>query len=90
MAQFLESTFERETVQLDGNVFVDCDFIGCELVYAGGDPPVLNGCRFEDHRFTFAGAAQKTIVFMRALYLGGFHEMIDKTCEDLRRPARDS
>ena len=42
------TAFTRETVQLDGETFSDCDFQKCRMVYAGGEAPVFDNCRFDD------------------------------------------
>ena len=40
--------YNHETVQLDGEVFSDCEFRGCRLIYRGGEPPKFVSCRFDD------------------------------------------
>ena len=50
--------FNLETVPLDDEVFTDCEFRDCRMVYSGGKPPVFDNCRFDacDWRFDDAAA----------------------------------
>lgn len=67
MARHENQTFENTTVELDGNTFVKCAFKNVTLTYSGGEPPYLDGCKFDDFTFDFRGAASNTAIFMRAL-----------------------
>ena len=55
------TAFTRETVQLDGEYFDDCEFKKCRMVYAGGEAPAFVGCRFEDCDWKFEDAAARTL-----------------------------
>lgn len=55
------------TVELDGEVFVDCRFEGAKLVYAGGTPPIFNRCVFDESTFEVRDHARNTIAFLRAM-----------------------
>ena len=85
-AEFLDSRIE-----LDENEFVDCKFLRCRLVYAGGTPPVLSGCSFTNTGFDFDGAATRTIAFLRGLYHGGIRPPVDGVIESIKtqKPAGD-
>jgi hypothetical protein len=60
-------TFKSQTIELDGNEFLNCEFDQCILVYRGGVPPTLDGCGFDSPRFVFEGAASNTMAFLKAL-----------------------
>lgn len=77
--------FADRRVELDGNRFRDCRFARCELVYAGGSPPELVGCHFEDCQWAFAGSAAVTLGFLSALHGGGFTQLVENTFEMARR-----
>ena len=47
MATHKDETFEDATVDLDGETFENCTFRNVTLAYSGGEPPVLDGCKFE-------------------------------------------
>ena len=51
------ASFNHETVALDGEAFSGCEFRACRLVYAGGEPPKFDGCRFEDCDWKLEGPA---------------------------------
>jgi hypothetical protein len=64
-------TFTQETIQLDGEAFTDCEFKRCRLIYAGGEPPVLKGCRFDDCDWRFEGAAARTLEHLKVIWGAG-------------------
>lgn len=54
-------------VALDGGVFDNCTFEQVQMVYSGGTPPQFLNCRFNDATFTFDGAANSTLLFLRSM-----------------------
>ena len=79
-------TFTDERVQLDGNQFKGCKFVGqCTIVYGGNDLGGLVGCTFDvTPKFEFTGAAGHTLAMLQALYHGGFKHVVDDTFENIR------
>ena len=63
--------YNHETVALDGETFDDCEFRDCRLTYAGGEPPTFNGCAFHDCDWRLEGAAGRTLVFLKRIWLAG-------------------
>ena len=63
--------FNHETVALDGEAFSDCEFRECRMVYAGGEPPRFDGCKFDDCEWRFDDAAQRTLSFMKLVWSVG-------------------
>ena len=63
--------FNHETVSLDGEHFADCEFRDCRMVYAGGEPPTFEGCRFDGCEWKFDGAAADTLVYLQTLWAVG-------------------
>ncbi len=63
--------FNHETVALDGEHFADCDFRDCRLVYAGGEPPTFENCRFDGCEWKFDGAAARTLAHMKGVWAAG-------------------
>ena len=61
--QFHRSTFENDTVELDGNAYDHCDFKHCILVYRGGSPPRFAQCSFLQYSFQFEDAVGNTLSF---------------------------
>jgi hypothetical protein len=55
-----------ETVELDGSVFVNCVFDGCEIVYAGGETS-WRDVTWLDCKLTFVGSANATIQVLKAV-----------------------
>ena len=54
-------------VRLDNTSFVRCRFRRATLVYAGGPPPQIHDCSFENTTFEFAGPAGRTLALLQAI-----------------------
>ena len=54
-------------VKLDNTRFERCRFRDAVLVYAGGAPPLLRNCSFENTSFEFADAAGRTLALLQAM-----------------------
>lgn len=63
--------FNHETVSLDGEAFSDCEFRACRLVYAGGELPTFDRCRFDGCEWKFDGAAQRTLDHLKLVWSVG-------------------
>ena len=63
--------FNLETVSLDGEVFTDCEFRDCRMVYSGGKPPVFDGCRFDTCDWRFDDAAARTLAHLKVVWAAG-------------------
>jgi len=95
MAKFSNQLFgPDEEVQLDGNEFINCEFIGARIVYGGGAVPVVKGCDFERARFNWVGAAENTFRFLAELGASqGGDVLIDTVLRNIRErnfPVRDA
>lgn len=84
MTIYKAETFEDRQVPLDGNEYDSCTFTRCELVYAGGSLPSLMNNRITECKWTFDGAASRTVKFMRQLYCGGGQLLIEDTFKMIR------
>jgi hypothetical protein len=80
-----KKTFSNETVTIDNNEYVLCQFEHCNLVYAATGSVGFQSCTFNDVKWEFSGAAQNTLSFMTALYHGGGQPIIEKTFENIRK-----
>lgn len=58
--------FTGETIQLDGNDYIDCSFDKCRFVYGGGEFNIER-IRFDEMEFTVEGPAARTVMLLRAL-----------------------
>lgn len=77
-------SFKNSAVELDDNQFFGCTFQKCKLIYRGGKPPSIADCSFTEISIAFEDYAQNTLVFMTALYHGGFSEIIEATFNNIR------
>ena len=77
-------TFADETVYLSGNVFRNCHFVRCELVF-DGEACELPGSTFEDYKVTLTGKATQTIWFLWFLYNSGAEETVEKFFEIIKQ-----
>ena len=65
MADFLNRSFENETVTVDGNTFKGCRFEDCTLIYRGGAFTFRDGCSFGVIVHRFEDCAHNTATYMR-------------------------
>ena len=86
MAIFNKQTFTKQTVNLDDNVYKDCKFHECVLIYSGGPLPILHDNDIVDCIWSMAGAADRTVTFMMALYHGGAKELVETIITSIRNP----
>lgn len=71
MTEIRDRTFaEGETVDMDGNSFVNCAFIGATLRYQGDEHPSFDACRFDQVGWYFTGAALRTIQLLQGINSG--------------------
>ncbi len=81
-------TFENEKIRVDGNEYIKCKFLKCELQYGGMDAVGFNGCDFHESNWVFVEAADRTIGFITALYHGmgeGGKKLVEQTFENIRK-----
>jgi hypothetical protein len=63
--------FNHETVLLDGEAYTDCEFRHCRLVYAGGEVPSFDNCKFGDCDWKLDDAATRTLGHLKAMWSAG-------------------
>lgn len=91
--KFKEKTFKNETIDIDFNKFLNCQFDSCTLVFHGYGVIEMDGCSFKEVNWTFDGAAAKTLQFLKGLYHGagkGGKDLIELTFNDIRSRNRPS
>ncbi len=81
---FEDKTYLGKKLEVDGKAFINCTFRNCTLVYAGGDPPKLDGCSFENCSWGFDAAAARTLGFLSGLHSGGFDLLVEQTFNEIR------
>lgn len=88
MAVVKEQQIANETVILDGNQYVQCEFTQCKLVYEGGVVPRLQGCHFVRCTWALEEAARRTTLFLRGIYHSGpgGRELVEQTLRQIRMP----
>jgi hypothetical protein len=57
MANFIDSSFEGQTIVLDGNEYLRCRFLRCRVVVTRGNFS-LSECTFDTCNFEFGGEAE--------------------------------
>ena len=65
MADFKDQNFEDQTISLDGNTYLRCNFTRCAIVYSGGEIPKLAHCDFHNETWHFKGAAERTLILLQ-------------------------
>ena len=85
-------TFRNEDVVIDGEVFLDCEFIDCRLIYRATEPVGFSQCGFVRCEWVFGGAAKNTLEFLGQFATGlgeGGQAMMRSIFEDLMSGAVD-
>jgi hypothetical protein len=80
--------FNHETVALDGEVFSDCDFRDCRLVFSGGEPPVFEHCRFDGCDWKMDAAAARTLAHLKGVWAAGGKTQIQGLIKEITGVAR--
>lgn len=76
--------YQNMTEVIDGNVYINCRFQNCTIVYAGGEIPVIQGGSFDNCAWRFEGAASRTLEFMSQLYNAGGKPFIEECFDHIR------
>jgi hypothetical protein len=77
------TSFNHETLQLDGETFADCEFKHCRLVYSGGQPPSFTDCRFDDCEWKFEGAAALTLEHLKVVWGAGGKAVVQGVIKEI-------
>ena len=76
-------SYNHQTVSLDGEAYSDCEFSDCRLVYSGGEPPMLDNCRFTNCEWTFQQGAADTLAFLKLMWAAGAKTAVQATIKDI-------
>jgi hypothetical protein len=76
-------SYNHQTVMLDGETFSDCEFSACRLVYAGGQPPKFERCRFDDCEWKFEDAAADTLSYLKLMWNVGAKTAVQTTIKEI-------
>jgi hypothetical protein len=68
--RYEHEVFENRYIELDGNSYRDCKFLGCQLIFFGTAGVDLYDCLFRECHWSFQGNAGITLGFLAALYQG--------------------
>ena len=72
MATYRSRTFIDETITLDGNSYITCEFFRCRLIYAGGDLPKITAPGFSECQWELTEQAGRVLILLRALHAHGW------------------
>lgn len=67
MAAHVSKAFTDETLHVDGQVFLDCEFRRCVMIYSGGECPNFSGCTFDACHWKVDAHAKRTMEHIRFL-----------------------
>lgn len=79
-----QRTIEGEQVFMDDAKFDRVLFKNCQIVYSGGEIPLMNGCYFDTCNWTFRGPAARTAQLMRSFYAGGLRPIAENWINEIR------
>ncbi|HWA62377.1 MAG TPA: hypothetical protein VG939_13435 [Caulobacteraceae bacterium] len=84
----LHQRFNHETVALDGETYDGCEFVGCRLVYGGGEPPTFTDCRFDRCEWKYDDAAARTLAYLKVIWDAGAKPAVQAAIKDITTAAR--
>lgn len=67
VAKHTATAFSDETIVIDGQSFLDCEFRGVTLIYEGGVVPEFRGCTLADCTWRFEAAADRSLQVLRIM-----------------------
>lgn len=76
-------SYNHQTVTLDGEAFSDCDFAACRLVYAGGELPQFESCRFDACEWKFEEGAARTLSYLKVMWGVGAKTAVQTTIKEI-------
>jgi hypothetical protein len=78
-------TFVGADIQVDGGVlYSNCTFVSCNLVVTGARPALIDGCKLENPRWSFAGPAANVLSFLKANFKTGDRGMVEGILREIR------
>ena len=85
--EYRNKVFAGERVTLSDNVFHNCTFRHCELIFDGDRSPTFHDNEFIDSTFVFSGAAARTLYFLGNIHHagGGGAEIVDRLFDQVRQ-----
>lgn len=84
-----EKYFENDVVKIDSSAYYKCLFKNSEIAYCAEDVISLDSCEFHNCHWTFGGAAERTLNFMKTIYQGegdGVKKIIESIFESIKKP----
>ena len=89
MATFSNQHFSNQVVHIDGNQYFGCTFTNCQMVYSGGELPVMDSNTFDGGNWGLDGSAVRTITYLRNLYFGGMRPLVENLFKQITTPGPD-
>jgi hypothetical protein len=89
MADYLGQDFKDSTEEIDGNVYDQCKFNNCKLIYRGGVIPTFARCHLDHCQWIWDDAALRTIGFLRGIYSGmgsNGRQIVEGILSEIRTP----
>jgi hypothetical protein len=81
-------SYNHQTITVDGETFSDCAFAECRLIYAGGEPPSFESCRFDDCEWKFEDGAAHTLSYLKLMWAVGAKAAVQATIKEITVAAR--
>jgi hypothetical protein len=83
VAEIQNQKFSNQVVELDGNSYNSCSFIGSTLVYSGGGLPRFVNCAFGQNKVELKGGAGETQGFLTSLYAAGLTAPVNRVLDGM-------
>ena len=76
--------FINQELTVDGNIYNNCHFENCVLMFQGGDNPVFNNCTFQNIKVQLKGQAAQTANYLSSLMSSGLPQQVENVLGDVR------
>lgn len=76
--------FINQEITVDGNIYDNCHFENCVLMFEGGDNPVFNNCTFQNIKVQLKGQAAQTANYLSSLMASGLPQQVETVLGDVR------
>jgi hypothetical protein len=85
---FENTTFDKQDIALDSNLYRYCTFHQCKIIYTAEAPNSemgLENCTLVDTDIEFADAAARTLEMLKSFYHGGFRTVVEASINNIRK-----
>jgi hypothetical protein len=77
LTKHFQEWFEKKNIVLDDQEYEGCTFVDCQMLYGGGEPPMLSSNDFVRCMWVLDGPALRTLGFFAVLNICGGRDVVE-------------